>query len=282
MKVIVIGALGMLGRDVMEASEGAGNKTLGFDLPELDITNYPDMRSALPEADRIVNCAAYTRVDDAETERDVAFAVNSEGARNLARLSLRRMVPVIHLSTDYVFDGHTKRAYDEKDRVNPLNIYGTSKLAGEKALRAGGGPYLIVRTQSLFGKHGPNFVRAIARKLRESNDPLRVVDDQVSAPTYTRHLADALIRLMEAGSEGIVHVTASGSCSWYEFACAIVERLKPGHEVVPIPSSAMKRPAMRPMYSLLNNARYRSLTGHVLPTWQEGLDAYLKEESNFE
>lgn len=271
----------MLGHDVMEASHGAGHATEGYDMPDLDITNYPDMRAKLPEADWIINCAGFTRVDDSETQRDVAFAVNSEGVRNLARLSLRRIVPVIHLSTDYVFDGRSTRPYDENDRANPVNIYGASKLTGEKALRAGGGPYLIVRTQSLFGKNGPNFVRSIARKLRESDEPLRVVADQISAPTYTRHLADALMRLVEVHAEGILHVTASGSCSWYEFACAIVERLKPGHEVVPIKAQELSLPAMRPAYAVLSNRRYQSLTGHVMPSWQEGLDAYLKEESSF-
>ncbi len=278
MKVLVIGANGMLGRDVVEDCRAVGHNALGFDLPELDVTNYPDMRSKLPEAEWIINCSAYTRVDDAETDRTNALTVNYEGVRNLARIGCHRLVPIIHISTDYVFDGRSDKPYREKDPAGPINIYGASKLAGEKALRSGGGPYLIVRTQSLFGRNGPNFVRAIAKKARESDEPLRVVDDQISAPTYTRHLAGALIRLMKIEPEGIVHVTASGSCSWYEFACAIVERLKPGHQVVPVKSAQMKRPAARPKYAVLSNQRYRELTSHIMPTWQEGLDEYLKEE----
>jgi dTDP-4-dehydrorhamnose reductase len=129
----------MLGHDLMAVCSAAGHTVTGFDLPELDVTDYPSMRSKLPEADWIINCAAYTRVDDAETERDAAFAINSEGVRNLARIGLRRLVPILHLSTDYVFDGKSKRPYEETDRVNPLNIYGASKLAGEKALRSSGG-----------------------------------------------------------------------------------------------------------------------------------------------
>jgi dTDP-4-dehydrorhamnose reductase len=281
MKVLVIGVKGMLGTDVMEACLEAGMDALGFDLPELDITKYTEMLPQLPNADLIINCAAYTRVDDAQTERDAAFGVNSEGVRNLARLSHQRQVRVMHVSTDYVFDGMSKRPYLETDRTNPLNMYGASKLAGEKALRSGGGPYVIVRTQSLFGKHGPNFVKAIVRKLKEGDEPLRVVNDQVSAPTYTRHLADAMVRLATCRADGIVHVSAAGSCSWYDFACAIVERLKPGHEVIPVSSAEMKRPAARPKYSLLDQQRYTALTGHSLPDWQEGLDAYLEEENRF-
>jgi len=282
MRVIIIGANGMLGRDLSDLCTEAGYRVTGFDLPELDITDYPDMRSKLPEADWIINCAAFTRVDDAESERDAAFAVNSEGVRNLARIGLRRLVPVMHLSTDYVFDGKSNRPYNETDRVNPLNIYKASKLAGEKALRSGGGPFLIVRAQSLFGKHGPNFIRTMAKKMMEGDEPLRVVDDQVTAPTYTRHLAEALIELIKVKPDGVVHVAASGSCSWYDLACAIVARLKPEHQVVPIKSHEMQRPAMRPMYSVLNNQRFRELTGHIMPTWQEGLEAYLKEENYFQ
>ncbi len=279
MKVLVIGANGMLGRDVMEACRAARHNTLGFDLPELDVTNYPDMRSKLPEAEWIINCSAYTRVDDAESDRTNALAVNFEGVRNLARIGCHRLVPIIHISTDYVFDGRSNRPYSEKDPPNPISIYGTSKLAGEKALRSAGGPFLIVRTQSLFGRNGPNFVRSIAQKARESDGPLRIVDDQITAPTYTRHLAGALIRLMKVEPEGIVHVTASGSCSWYAFACAVMERLKPGHQVVPVKSAEMKRPAARPKYAVLNNQRYHELTGHRMPTWQDGLVEYLKEEN---
>ncbi len=282
MKGIVLGANGMLGRDVMRAGEKAGHQMLGFDLPELDVTNYPDLRSQLPDADWLINCSAYTRVDDAEKERDAAFAVNVEGVRNLSRISHRRMLPVFHMSTDYVFDGCAGRPYREADRVNPLNIYGVSKLAGEKALRGGGGPYTIVRTQSLFGKNGPNFVKSIARKIRESDEPLRVVEDQVSAPTYTAHLADALMRLVRVKPDGIVHVTASGSCSWYEFACAIVQEIKPGHEVLPVSSAEVSRPARRPAFSLLDNRRYTALTGHTMPSWREGLKAALEEEDFLE
>lgn len=271
----------MLGRDVEQCGRLSGMDVIGLDLPELDITRADGLSAGIPTADWIVNCAAYTRVDDAETERDLAFAVNSEGARNLAVVARERDMRLLHISTDYVFDGRAGRAYEETDRTNPLSVYGTSKLAGEKAVRAEGCRHLIVRTQSLFGKNGHNFIKAIVRKTRESDTPLRVVDDQISAPTYTRHLAEALVRLIQLQQEGVMHVTASGSCSWYEFARQIVVEIKPGHEVIPISAAELKLPATRPMFSILSNARYQAMTGHVLPIWRHGLEAYFQEEDYF-
>ncbi len=282
MKWIVIGANGMLGRDLVEEMKASHYEVVPLDLPEIDITQPPEeLEQHLPEADGLVNCAAYTKVDDAETERNAAFAVNAEGVYHLALVALNREIPMVHVSTDYVFDGHGRRPYGEQDPVNPLNVYGASKLAGEKALRSTGCPYLIVRTQSLFGKHGPNFVKAIARKARESERPLKVVNDQFSAPTYTRHLANGIVRLMQAKAEGIVHVAAADSCSWFEFARQIVAEIQPGHVVIPIASEDMKRPAARPKNSLLNMERYQRLTGHMMPSWRSGLEAYFHEEDYF-
>lgn len=278
-KVVIIGAKGMLGSDLVDTGLKVGLEVTGLDLPECDITDPASLSALLPDADWVVNCAAYTRVDDAEREREKAFAVNSEGVRNLAQICRRRAIRMLHISTDYVFDGRSEQPYTETDRVSPINVYGASKLAGEKALKAEGLPFLIVRTQSLFGAHGPNFVRAIATKLQKSTEPLTVVSDQISSPTYTLHLAEALVRLLRSNEEGIVHVTASGSCSWYDLACRIVEAIRPGHPVHPITSATLKRPAMRPPYSVLNNSRYTAWTNHALPSWEEGLLAYLKEES---
>jgi dTDP-4-dehydrorhamnose reductase len=281
MEIHVIGANGMLGRDFCAAAASAGFTLHPWDLPELDITKSESLEAHLTDADWIVNCSAFTRVDDAETERDAAFAINADGVRNLAQIGSHRGIGVVHISTDYVFDGTARRPYTEADRVNPLSVYGASKLAGEKVLRAAGGTYQIIRTQSLFGKHGPNFVKAIVNKLKTTDDPLRVVNNQTSAPTYTRHLATAIIQLIHADAEGLFHVTASGGCTWYDFACAIAERIKPGHPIIPVPASEYARPATRPMYGLLNNERYEKITGHAMPTWESGLDAYLEEEEYF-
>lgn len=271
----------MLGQDIVACCRLSGVEVIGLDLPILDITKPDGLSAGIPTADWIINCAAFTRVDDSETERDMAFSINSEGARNLAVVAQERDMRLLHISTDYVFDGRAGRPYEETDRTNPLSVYGASKLAGEKAIRAEGGRHLIVRTQSLFGKNGHNFVKAIVRKTRESDAPLRVVDDQISAPTYTRHLAEALVRLALLNQEGVMHVTASGSCSWYEFACQIVAEIKPGHEVIPISAADLKLPATRPMFSILSNQRYQSMTGHVMPQWRHGLEAYFQEEDYF-
>lgn len=276
--VVVLGSRGMLGSDLVEACQAAGWRVEGYDLPELDIRDFHAVREKIPACDWVVNCAAYTRVDDAERERAAAFAVNAEGALYVARVCARRNVRLLQISTDYVFDGRKGRPYVESDVTEPMGVYGASKLAGEKNIRAEGGAFLIVRTQSLFGRHGPNFVRAIVEKIRQGQTPLRVVSDQVSSPTYTRHLAEALVRLMRLDKRGVVHVSASGECSWYELARAIVARLQPTTQVVPITSRELGRPAPRPAYSVLDKSLYISWTGAPLPSWQEGLDEYLSEE----
>ncbi len=278
MKLVILGAKGMLGTDLVRACERSGLEAVGRDLPELDITEPKQLERELPSGDWVINCAAYTRVDDAERERDQAFALNAEAPRYLAGICAGRGTPFMHISTDYIFDGSAGTPYRENARPNPINVYGAGKLAGEKAIRAQGGHYIIVRTQSLFGVHGPNFVKTIAGKLRESDAPLRVVNDQVSAPTWTGHLAEALVKLARLKQKGVVHVTASGFCSWYDFACAIADRVKPDARIEPVSSDEMKRPAARPPFSVLDNSRFLSWTGEALPSWEEGLEAYLKEE----
>ena len=278
MKVAVIGCNGMLGTDLVTACRTAGIETRGLDLPGFDIIKVECVRANFPEVDRVVNCAAYTRVDDAESQRDQAYAVNAEGAVNVARICSARNIGLIQISTDYVFDGRKGSAYSEDDPVHPANVYGASKLEGEERVRGSGGRSLIVRTQSLFGVRGANFVRTIVQRLKRSDEPLRVVNDQFSSPTYTRHLAEAIVRLLQLGREGIVNVAASGFCSWFEFAQAIGARVKPGAEIIPVGAAEYPRPAARPAYSALDTNRYREWTGSVLPSWQNGLEEYLAEE----
>ncbi len=268
----------MLGTDLVSACRSVGIEPLGLDLPAFDITKFDRVRAELPQVDTVVNCAAFVRVDDAETQREQAYAVNAEGAGNVARICSAKNVGLIHLSTDYVFDGRKGSAYTETDRVNPLSIYGASKLAGEELVQGAGGHSLIVRTQSLFGVRGANFVRTIAQRMKKSDEPLRVVNDQFSSPTYTRHLAAAIVRLIQLKREGIVNVAASGHCSWFEFAKAIGERVKPDAKVLPVSTAEYPRPAPRPAYSVLDTSRYREWTGSALPPWQKGLEEYLAEE----
>jgi len=272
----ILGSNGMLGHDLIAACRKAGIETTGFDLPELDITRDDGGLNRIPSCDWVVNCAAYTDVDGAEGHRDAAFAVNAEGAGRAARWCAAAKVPFLHVSTDYVFDGTRTTPYHEDDSVNPTDVYGESKLAGEQAVAIAGGHYVIARTQALFGKHGRNFVEAIRGRLLK-NEPLRVVNDQTTCPTYTRHLADGILRLMKSGRRGIVHVSASGSCTWYELACAIAARVKPGATIQPVPTTEFPRPARRPAYSVLDKSRYEAWTGNKMPAWQDGLTEYLKE-----
>ncbi len=267
----------MLGRDLVAAAQGAGFTVCGFDLPVVDLTRPATLEEHLEDADWWINCAAYTRVDDAEQAEREAYAVNYHGVRHLAELARQRDIPLMHISTDYVFDGRSRVPYREEDEPNPLNVYGASKLAGEQALPLIGGTYVVVRTQSLFGHHGPNFVRAILGKVQAGDAPLRVVDDQVSAPTYTVHLAAGLCRLLPLNPRGTFHLTAAGACSWYDFARAIVAVVRPEFPVEPMASAGLQRPAPRPAHALLCNNRYAEWTGHALPSWQEGLAAYLPQ-----
>lgn len=278
MKITVIGANGMLGSDLVAAARQALHTVHALDLPAINITDPASVKQALPETDVVVNCAAYTQVDKAEEERDLAFRINADGAGILARACAARGVRLLHLSTDYVFSGESDRPWREDDEPAPLNAYGAGKLAGEQQVRAAGGATLIVRVESLFGRNGKNFVKTIATHLLNGRRDFQVVADQVSSPTYTRHAAAGLLRLLDAGRTGTVHMTAAGSCSWHAFARAIAERLAPDAVLEPVPSEAYPLPAKRPRYSVMDNARYTAWTGTQLPAWREGLNEYLKEE----
>jgi dTDP-4-dehydrorhamnose reductase len=278
LRLCVVGGKGMLGTDLSERILALNGEPIVRDLPELDICRLESVREAMPACDAVINCAAFTRVDDAEKERSACYAVNATGAGHVAKVCAERGFYMIQISTDYVFDGKKGSAYVETDPVAPPNYYGETKLAGEIAVRKAGGQTLIVRTQSLYGLRGRNFIKAILNQIRQGKDTLRVVSDQVSSPTYTRHLADALVRLVQTRRTGVVNVAARGQCSWFEFAQAIVARVKPGVQVVPMSAAELKFPATRPAFSVLDTSRYAQWTGHAMPTWEEGLDAYLQEE----
>jgi len=279
MKIIYIGGNGMLGRDFLEEATRGGIPAEGLDLPAIDITSRSSVESSLPACDVVINGAAFTRVDDAEKEKDLAHRINAVGAGHVADVCAARGIRLIHISTDYVFNGKKGSAYDEADSTDPLSVYGVSKLEGERLVDAAGGSSLIVRTQSLYGVHGRNFVKAIINQLRLGKKELTVVEDQVSSPTYTRHLARALLNLAPLTNTGIVNVACSGSCSWHRFAGEIVAQLGvTGITVKPMKSSELKYPAPRPAYSVLSTKRYTEWTGALMPSWEEGLRAYLEEE----
>jgi dTDP-4-dehydrorhamnose reductase len=233
-----------------------------FARSQLDVTDGEAVREAISADDVVINCAAWTDVDGAEEHEDEAMRINRDGARNVAEAA----GAVVYVSSDYVFDGTKREPYLESDPVNPLTAYGRTKLAGERATAEGNPRHHIVRTSWLFGPGGANFVETILR-LAGERDVLRVVDDQVGKPTYTGHLAPELLALANSEDYGIHHRAGAGHCSWFEFARAIVERAELDCRVEPCTTEEFPRPAPRPAYSVLG--------GGDLPSWQDGLDAYM-------
>ncbi len=274
MRVLITGAAGMLGQDLIGASAEAGHALAALPRSELDITDRVAVESAVREArpDVVFNCAAYTNVDGCETEVETAFAVNGEGAGNVARACAEVGAWIVHVSSDYVFDGSARAPYVESDATGPLSQYGRSKLAGELAVaEAAPEGHTIVRSSWLFGARGPCFPATILR-LASERDQLSVVDDQVGCPTFTAHLADALLALADARPVGVVHVAAGGQCSWYEFAQAIVAAGGLTCEVRPGRTEDLGRPAPRPAYSVLRSERAGAPS---LPAWREGLAGFI-------
>ena len=277
-RVLVVGHRGMLGSALMTSlgAAASGAEVRGADLPEVDITDTRSVEAAL-DASRpeiVINCAAFTRVDDAESHVDEAVSVNGEGAGNVAAAAAARGTRVVHLSTDFVFDGAKDGPYLETDTPRPLSVYGRSKLEGERRVARATDDHLIVRTSWLYGPGGSNFVDTILGLARTKRE-LTVVTDQRGCPTYTRDLARAIWALCGADARGIVHAAGAGSCSWYEFACEIVARSPFEAEVRPVTSEAFRRPAPRPANSVLDTTRLGQLTGYRFPHWTESLSHYL-------
>jgi dTDP-4-dehydrorhamnose reductase len=277
-RILVTGAAGMLGSEVVEAMRG-GSHVVEVDLPDFDVADADATRRAIGEIapDVVVNCAAYTDVDGAESHREEAFAVNSTGAGSVARAARASGALLVHVSTDYVFDGTSSDPYSEEDAPNPLNAYGESKLAGEREIEASGVDFLIVRTAWLYGRAGRNFVETVLR-LADGGESLRVVDDQRGTPTSARDLAVMIKELVTGPGRGIVNATNSGTATWYEFALAVMRASgRSGVSVEPVPTSARPRPAVRPRSSVLSLRKLEGLLGWTPRPWQEALAEYLLE-----
>ena len=276
-KVLVTGAKGMLGTDLVACLKRTRRYDIvAVDIGEMDITHLAHVKAVLfdhrPQI--VVHCAAYTNVDQAERERELAMAVNSEGTKNVAFFCRELGAEMIYLSTDYVFDGTKQSPYVETDRPNPINVYGASKLAGEEHVAVLIERHKICRTSWLCGIHGCSFIDSILRAVEE-RQPLAVVNDQVGRPTFTFDLASALVRLLERSDYGIFHVTNSGYCSWYEFAQRIVKLSGVrATEVRPVKSSRFQSLARRPLYSVLENQRLAQLGFRPLPRWEDSLKEY--------
>jgi dTDP-4-dehydrorhamnose reductase len=278
-RILVIGAKGMLGRDLMGILHlsFANDEVTGWDIEEIDIQEEnPSMKKIKSIQPKIViHIAAYTDVDGCELNQEKAFAVNAEGTRHVALAASKCDAKMVYLSTDYVFDGEKREPYLESDSPHPLNVYGHSKLEGEKYIQEYVKDFLIIRTQWLYGPFGKNFVDSVLQQAKEKN-ALSIVNDQTGSPTYTADLAKAICKLIQSDARGIFHVTNSDLCTWYTFGQAIltmsgVNRVK----VLPISSKELGRPAPRPSYSALDCQKLKRETGWTMRTWSEALKDYL-------
>jgi dTDP-4-dehydrorhamnose reductase len=272
-RVIVTGAAGMLGQEVVATAVAAGHSAVGLNRAALDVTDSDAVRRLLSDEgpDAVINCAGYTNVDGAEEERPAAFDLNGRAPGVVAAAAAEVGAAVLHVSSDYVFDGRKGEPYVESDATAPLSAYGESKLAGEQATAAENPRHYVVRSAWLFGLGGRNFVETMLRLARE-RDEVRVVDDQVGSPTFCVDLADALVRLVRTDDYGLHHVAGGGACSWAEFAAEIFRQAEVDCRATAITTAEMDRPAPRPAYSALDSERPDNPR---LRPWPEGLAAYL-------
>jgi dTDP-4-dehydrorhamnose reductase len=274
MRLLVTGAKGMLGHRVADAARERGHEVVASDLPELDLLDPGAVRTFVGEhaPDAVVNCAAFTDVDGAESEEQLATRINRDTVANLA--SVARYV--VHVSTDYVFSGDGTRPYVESDATGPRTAYGRSKLAGELALRDAGDQHAVVRTAWLYGEGGKNFVDTMLR-LGDERDEISVVIDQLGSPTWTGHLAPALVELAERRGSGTFHATNEGECTWHALAIEALNRAGISTRVVAVTTDDFPRPAPRPAYSVLDSEREDALR---LPRWQDGVANHVKETAS--
>lgn len=278
MRALILGAAGMLGTDLC-AMVPHDVSLVAFDVADVDITDRAQVAAALDDArpDWVINAAAYTAVDRAESEPSVAEAVNALGPRLIADEAARRRIALVHISTDYVFPGTARAPYREDDPTAPVNAYGASKLRGEQAVLASGAHTLVLRTQWLFGRAGRSFPRTMLERA-SAGVPTRVVDDQLGRPTYTRDFAVATWQLVARGASGIVHVTNGGAATtWYELAGAVFARVGSPLLLAPCSSSDYPTPARRPVYSVLSTDRLEALLSGPLPDWHDALARFLDE-----
>lgn len=266
---LVVGAAGMLGQDLLAAASGAGHQVTGVGRSDLDVTDAAATRDAVAGYDVVVNCAAWTAVDDAETHEAEAFAVNATGAANLARAAAEAGARLVHVSTDYVFDGDATEPYPEDAPLWPRSAYGRTKAAGEWAVRAEAPEAVVVRTAWLYGAGGRCFPKTIARVAGE-RDRLSVVDDQTGQPTWTADLADLVVRLVAARAPGgVYHGTSSGQVTWCGFAREVVAASGHATPVDTTTSAAYQLPAPRPAYSVLGHGRLREIGVEPIGDWAD-------------
>lgn len=281
MKILLLGQTGQVGAELNRRLPELGSVT-ALARPAIDFLAPDTLRYAIRDAkpDVIVNAAAYTGVDAAESEPDVAYAVNAKAPRVIAEEAAAQSAILVHYSTDYVFDGTRRSPYTEEDSPNPLNVYGRTKLEGEQAVQAAGGRFLVFRSSWVYSERRKNFFKAIQTRAA-GGGALRIVDDQIGCPTWAGSIADgtveAISRVTRAAPTdrpwGVYHMACGGETSWYGFASAF---LPSGTEVTPIPTGEYPTPARRPMYSVLDCSRLLKVLGVQLPRWDEALESFMK------
>jgi dTDP-4-dehydrorhamnose reductase len=272
--ILLVGDRGMLGRAFRELLDGSARAYQGFDLPDFDASEPARVAAVFCKPwSALVNCAAYTNVDGAETNEQAAMRGNATAPRVLADACKRAGIPLVHFSTDYVFAGNAERPYPVDAPLQPLGAYGRTKAAGEDAIRASGVQHLIVRTSWLYAPWANNFVRTMA-KLTRDKPSLKVVHDQRGRPTSAEHLAKTALALLDRGASGTFHVTDGGECTWYEFTVAIAQKLGRTCTIEPCTTAEFPRPAPRPAYSVLDLGKTEALLG-PMPGWRENLASAL-------
>jgi dTDP-4-dehydrorhamnose reductase len=281
MKVLITGANGQLGQDLVKIFNANSFEVCGFGRDRLDVTDLDQSRELIRSLhpDVIVHAAAYTQVDQAETDVENAYLVNAVGTRNMAIIAEELNLKMCYISTDYVFDGTNQTPYNEFDQTNPLGVYGKSKFAGEELTKTLSTRYFIVRTSWVYGIYGNNFVKTMLRLAKEK-DELGVVHDQMGSPTYTVDLACFIMNLIQTDKFGIYHVSNSGTCSWYDFAQAIFEEAGVKIKVNPITTDEFPRPAPRPKYSVLGHLALKTNGFLEIRHWRDGLKDFMKELNN--
>ncbi len=280
-KLLITGANGQLGRALNTLLQDDHSVLIkNTDVDTLDIGDFIQVKELVDEfkPDIIINCAAYTAVDDCESKEDKAFYINAKGPENLALAAEESGAKLVHISTDYVFDGYKTTPYIETDETNPQSVYGSTKLAGEKNVQKNCKRHFIIRTAWLYGD-GKNFVRTMIR-LASERDVIRVVENQYGTPTSALELARMILFLMDTQEYGIYHGTCEGDTNWYQFAIEIFKQANISVRVEPIRSEEYKAAAKRPDYSILENNRLNSTTSYRMKNWKEALQEYMEEERN--
>ena len=285
MRVLVTGAKGQLGSDLLCELSNRNIDAIGIDIDDLDITDSEATKEVIEKInggkklDAIIHCAAYTAVDAAEDNEDLVTKINAEGTKNIAKVAKSLDISMMYISTDYVFDGEGERPWEPDDKRAPLNVYGMSKYKGELYVEELLEKYFIVRISWVFGLHGNNFIKTMLR-LGKERGAVSVVNDQIGSPTYTPDLSRLLVDMILTDKYGRYHATNEGLCSWYDFACEIFKQAKLDVSVTPVDSDAFPVKAKRPHNSRMDKSKLTKNGFELLPAWQDALKRYLSELEN--